>query len=117
MQPHSTNVSIAATRTELHLWRIRCAIGTHEMLDVVRDRGPLEALVDEVEADSPELAAEALVELSQSYWVEWRMKQATQCARLVTVHAVVEAPPTSLPQAFPGIIRRTVADEPDAVAV
>ena len=48
------------------------------MLDVVRDRGPLEALVDEVEADSPELAAEALVELSQSYWVEWRMQQATQ---------------------------------------
>ena len=66
----------AETRTELHLWRIRCAIGTHEMLDVVRDRGPLEALVDEVEADAPELAAEALVELSQSYWVEWRMKQA-----------------------------------------
>ena len=70
----------AETRTELHLWRIRCAIGTHEMLDVVRDRAPLEALVDEVEADAPELAAEALVELSQSYWVEWRMKQATQCA-------------------------------------
>ncbi len=70
----------AETRTELHLWRIRCAIGTHEMLDVVRDRGPLEALVDEVEADAPELAAEALVDLSQSYWVEWRMTQATQCA-------------------------------------
>ncbi len=70
----------AETRIELHLWRIRCAIGTHEMLDVVRDRGPLEALVDEVEADAPELAAEALVELSQSYWVEWRMTQATQCA-------------------------------------
>jgi class 3 adenylate cyclase len=47
---------------------------------VVADRGPLEALVDEVEADAPELAAEALVELSQSYWVEWRMKQARQCA-------------------------------------
>lgn len=70
----------AETRIELHLWRIRCAIGTHEMLHVVRDRGPLEALVDEVEADAPELAAEALVELSQSYWVEWRMNQATQCA-------------------------------------
>ena len=51
------------------------------MLDVVRDRGPLEALVDEVEADAPELAAEALVELSQSYWVEWRMKQATPLRR------------------------------------
>ena len=50
------------------------------MLGVVADRGPLEALVDEVEADDPELAAEALVELAQSYWVEWRMKQATQCA-------------------------------------
>ena len=70
----------AEIRTELHLWRIRCAIGTHEMLDVVHDRGPLEALVDEVETDSPELAAEALVELSQSYWVEWRMGQATRCA-------------------------------------
>ncbi len=70
----------AATRAELHLWRIRCGIGTREMLAVVADRGPLEALVDEVEADDPELAAEALVELSQSYWVEWRMKQATQCA-------------------------------------
>jgi class 3 adenylate cyclase len=68
------------TRTELHLWRIRCAIGTQEMLAVVRDRGPLEALVDEVVDTAPELAAEALVELSQSYWFEWHMKQATQCA-------------------------------------
>ena len=71
----------AETRAELHLWRIRCAIGTHEMLDVVRDRGPLEALVDELEGENPELAAEALVELSQSYWVEWRMKQASECAQ------------------------------------
>jgi class 3 adenylate cyclase len=71
----------AETRAELHLWRIRSAIGTHEMLDVVRDRGPLEALVDEVEADAPELAAEALVELSQSYWAEWRMRRATECAQ------------------------------------
>lgn len=70
----------AAIRAELHLWRIRCAIGTHEMLDVVHDRGALEALVDEVETDAPELAAEAMVELSQSYWVEWRMLQATRCA-------------------------------------
>ena len=71
----------AATRAELHLWRIRCGIGTREMLSVVADREPLEELVDELEADDPELAAEALVELSQSYWVEWRMKQAAQCAR------------------------------------
>ena len=70
----------AAARAELHVWRIRCGIGTREMLAVVADRGPLEALVDEIEADDPELAAEALVELSQSYWVEWRMKEATQCA-------------------------------------
>jgi tetratricopeptide (TPR) repeat protein len=70
----------AETRTELHLWRIRCAIGTHELLEVVADREPLLALVDQVEADAPDLAAEALVELSQSYWVEWRMKHATQCA-------------------------------------
>src|SRR5262249_29356442 len=70
----------AETRAELHLWRIRCAIGTHELLEVVSDRGPLEALVDEVEADAPDLAAEALVELSQSYWVEWRVEQARQCA-------------------------------------
>ena len=70
----------AEIRIDLHLWRVRCAIGTHDMLDTVRDRGPLEALVDEVEADTPELAAEALVELSQSYWVEWRMHQATRCA-------------------------------------
>src|SRR6202022_1954332 len=33
-----------ATRAELHLWRIRCAIGTHELLAVVADREPLEAL-------------------------------------------------------------------------
>jgi class 3 adenylate cyclase len=70
----------AETRTELLVWRIRCAIGTRDMLDVVRDRDQLEALVDEVEADAPELAAEALVELAQSYWVEWRMRQATRCA-------------------------------------
>ncbi len=37
----------AATRAELHLWRIRCGIGTREMLSVVADREPLEALVDE----------------------------------------------------------------------
>jgi class 3 adenylate cyclase len=70
-----------ATRAELHLWRIRCGIGTREMLPVVADRAPLEALVDDIEADEPELAAESLVELSQSYWVEWRMKQASECAR------------------------------------
>jgi class 3 adenylate cyclase len=70
----------AETRADLHLWRIRCAIGSHDLLEVVADRGPLEALVDEVEVDAPELAAEALVELSQSYWVEWRMKRARQCA-------------------------------------
>lgn len=71
----------AATLAELHLWRIRCGIGTREMLGVVADRGPLEALVDEIEAEHPELAAEALVELSQSYWVEWHMKQAAATAR------------------------------------
>jgi class 3 adenylate cyclase len=70
----------AETRAELHLWRIRCAIGTHELLGVVADREPLQALVEEVEEDAPDLAAEALVELSQSYWVEWRMKQARHCA-------------------------------------
>ena len=43
----------AATRAELHLWRIRCGIGTREMLSVVADREPLEALVDELEADEP----------------------------------------------------------------
>lgn len=71
----------AATLAELHLWRIRCGIGTQEMLRVVADRGPLEALVDEIEATHPELAAESLVELSQSYWVEWRMKEAAAAAR------------------------------------
>jgi len=71
----------AATLAELHLWRIRCGIGTREMLSVVGDRGPLEALVDQIEADHPELAAEALVELSQSYWVEWRMDEAEAAAR------------------------------------
>lgn len=76
-----------ATRAELHLWRIRCGIGTRELLGVVADREPLEALVDDIEAGHPELAAEALVELSQSYWVEWRMKQATQCARRAMVIA------------------------------
>ncbi|MDQ1429653.1 MAG: hypothetical protein QOF40_255, partial [Actinomycetota bacterium] len=70
-----------ATRAELHLWRIRCAIGAHELLAVVADREPLEALVDVIEEQHPELAAEALVELSQSYWVEWRMKRATRCAQ------------------------------------
>jgi class 3 adenylate cyclase len=71
----------AATLAELHLWRIRCGIGTREMLGVVADRGPLEALVDQIEAEHPELAAESLVELSQSYWVEWRMKKAAATAR------------------------------------
>ncbi|MET0160731.1 MAG: AAA family ATPase [Acidimicrobiales bacterium] len=71
----------AATLADLHLWRIRSGIGTKEMLEVVADRGPLEALVDEIEADHPELAAESLVELSQSYWVEWRMKEAETAAR------------------------------------
>ncbi len=70
----------AATRAELHLWRIRCGMGTREMLGVVADRSALETLVDEIEEDHPELAAEALVELSQSYWVEWKMKQASAAA-------------------------------------
>ncbi len=70
-----------AVRAELHLWRIRCGIGTREMLGTVTDRGPLEALVDEIEATHPELAAEALVELSQSYWVEWQLAPAEAAAR------------------------------------
>jgi class 3 adenylate cyclase/tetratricopeptide (TPR) repeat protein len=71
----------AATMAELHLWRIRCGIGTQEMLDTVTDRGPLEELVDEIEGDHPQLAAAALVELSQSYWVEWRLDEAEATAR------------------------------------
>jgi class 3 adenylate cyclase len=47
----------------------------------VRDRAPLEALVEEVVDDNPELAAEGLVELAQSYWVDWEMRRSAECAR------------------------------------
>jgi class 3 adenylate cyclase/tetratricopeptide (TPR) repeat protein len=71
----------AATLAELYLWRIRCGIGSRELLGVVAERGPLEALVEAVEPDRPGLAAQGLVELSQSYWVEGRMAEAEDAAR------------------------------------
>ena len=66
---------------DLQMWRIRCGIGTHELLDVVRDREPLEGLVAAIEVTNPSLAAEALVELSQSYWVDSQMDQSEKAAR------------------------------------
>jgi tetratricopeptide (TPR) repeat protein len=70
-----------ATVVDLHIWRIRCAIGSREMLGVVSDRRDLEDLVDEIEEDHPQLAAEALVQVSQSFWVEWKIKRAGDAAR------------------------------------
>ena len=70
-----------ATLVDLHIWRIRCAIGSREMLGVVSDREDLEELVDDIEEDHPQLAAEALVQLSQSFWVEWKIKRAGDAAR------------------------------------
>src|SRR5712671_6372176 len=46
-----------------------------------------------------------------------RREQVTECAWLVTVHILLEAPPTSLAQAFRSVIRRTVADEPDVIEI
>jgi len=65
----------------LHVWRIRCAMGSRRMYDVATDRAALEVLVDEIEQDHPTLAVDALVQLSQSFWVEWRMKQAAAAAQ------------------------------------
>jgi class 3 adenylate cyclase len=73
---------------ELQMWRIRCGIGTHELLDVVRDRRPLEGLVAAIEATNPALAAEALVELSQSYWVDAQMDESEKAARRAMALAI-----------------------------
>jgi predicted ATPase len=67
-----------AAVAELYIWRTRCGVGSQQLLDVVADRAPLERLVDELEATNPALAAEGLVELSQSYWVEWPMARAEE---------------------------------------
>jgi class 3 adenylate cyclase len=66
---------------ELHMWRIRCGIGSQRLSEVVRDRAPLEALVDAIEPSDPGLAAEALVELSQSYWAEFDYPNAEAAAQ------------------------------------
>jgi class 3 adenylate cyclase len=67
--------------TDLQTWRIRCAIGSHELLDIVRDRRPLEDLVAKIEESNPTLAAEAMVELSQSYWVDWQIEESERAVR------------------------------------
>ena len=66
---------------ELHMWRIRCGIGSQRLREVVRDRAPLEELVDAIEPSAPGLAAEALVELSQSYWADLEYPEAEAAAR------------------------------------
>ena len=48
---------------------------------MVSERRDLEELVDQIEVDHPQLAAEALVQLSQSFWVEWKIKRAGDAAR------------------------------------
>ena len=70
-----------ALLAELHIWRLRCAVGSHDVLEVVRDREPLEALVDAIESTHPELAAEGLVELAQSHWIAWEMPESAATAR------------------------------------
>jgi len=70
-----------ATLAELHLWRIRCAAATQDLLDVARDRGPLEDLVDALEDSRPDVAAEGLVELAQSSWVLWELDRCEAAAR------------------------------------
>ena len=67
--------------TELHVWRIRCGIGSQDVLAEARDRGALESLVERIVDEEPELAAEGLVELAQSYWVDWEMAPAAANAR------------------------------------
>ena len=67
--------------TELHVWRMRSAVGSQTVLGEVRDRGALEGLVEEVLEGNPELAAEGLVELAQSSWVDWEMARASDYAR------------------------------------
>ena len=70
-----------AALAELHLWRIRCAAATQDMLDVAHDRGPLEDLVDVLEHERPDLAAEGLVEIAQSSWVAWELDRSEAAAR------------------------------------
>ncbi len=81
--PNGSSVTLA----ELHLWRIRCGIGSRDLLGVVAERAPLEALVETVEPTNPGLAAQGLVELSQSYWVEGHMAEAEDAARRAMVIA------------------------------
>jgi len=67
-------------QAELQMWRIRCGLASQQLGEVVRDRALLEALVDVIEPDAPGLAAEALVELSQSYWAEYNYVDAEAAA-------------------------------------
>jgi class 3 adenylate cyclase len=69
-----------ATLADLHTWQMRCAAGHRDLLDIARDRGPLEHLVDVIEHDHPALAAEGLVELAQSHWMDWEMELAEAAA-------------------------------------
>jgi class 3 adenylate cyclase len=69
-----------ATLADLHIWRIRCT-ASQDLLDVARERGLLEALVDEVEDRRPDLAAEGLVELATSYWLLGEPDRAEAAAR------------------------------------
>jgi len=66
---------------DLQMWRIRCGVGTHELLDVSRDRVPLEQVFTTIESTNPWLAADALVELSQSYWVEGLLAESERASR------------------------------------
>ncbi|MET0628393.1 MAG: AAA family ATPase [Acidimicrobiia bacterium] len=70
-----------AALVDLHSWRIRCGAGNQDLLHVARDRGPLEQLVDVIEDARPDLAAEGLVELAQSYWVDGDVDRAEAAAR------------------------------------
>jgi hypothetical protein len=70
-----------AALADLHIWRIRCGVGSQDVLDEARNRAPLEGLIDVIADDHPELAAEALVELAQSYWIDWEMGRSADAAR------------------------------------
>jgi DNA-binding SARP family transcriptional activator/class 3 adenylate cyclase len=69
------------TVTELYIWRMRCAIVGQQLLDPVAERDAFEQLVERAVDSAPALAADGLVEVSQTYWAEGQWQKAEDAAR------------------------------------
>ena len=65
---------------DLYIWRLRCGVARHDLIDAVSDAEPIEALVATLEPTAPGLAAQGLVELAQLHLAKGRPEQAESVA-------------------------------------